>query len=236
MHSLHWYVLFGVACGTLLQYQQFQLEHNCPDRTAQRFYYKLSYDTGSASRPSSFYTDPKYSKQCQQFSTSAYGSGYDRGHLVASNHMDMNSQTIRESHYMTNIVPQASRFNQGIWVETERITDCYRDLAPISVYGGVVYSDPSNDYFVKSHGIKTPEYFWKVLVTTSSSGQEKSIAWFIPNVSQTSALETYIVSIDYIESKLNDNLGRIPVSASLKSQKGDKSLWAIPNSCRNSSG
>jgi endonuclease G len=231
MHSLQFHVLFGIACGTLLQYQQFELEHNCAERAADRFYYELSYDTGSASRPSGFYTDPNYSKQCQQFSTSAYGSGYDRGHLVASNHMDMNSQTIRESHYMTNIVPQASRFNQGIWVETERITDCYRDLAPISVYGGVVYYDPSNDYFVKSHGIKTPDYFWKVLVTTDSSGQEKSIAWFIPNISNTLELDNYILSVENIEYLLNDDLGPIPIAESLKFEAGDPSQWEIPESC-----
>ena len=60
---------------------------------------------------------------------------------------------------MTNIVPQASTFNQGIWLAAENVAECYRDLAPVRVGGGVVYSYSANDYFLISHGIPTPEYF-----------------------------------------------------------------------------
>ena len=99
-----------------------------------------------------------------QTSTKSYASvrsGYDRGHLVTSNHMDYNATYIRRANYMTNIVPQVSGFNRGIWLEAETVAECYRDLAPVQVYGGVVYSDPSNDWFLASHGIRTPEFFWK---------------------------------------------------------------------------
>ena len=144
-------------------------------------------DTGSeAARPSTFYKDPDLPAGCLgQTSTTSYASirsGYDRGHLVTSNHMDYDATYIRRANYMTNIVPQVSSFNQGIWVKAENVAECYRDIAPVDVYGGVVYGDASNDYFLASHGIPTPEFFWKTIITRDpNTGTAKAISWIIPN-------------------------------------------------------
>jgi endonuclease G len=212
---------------------QFSIQYDCLERSAIRFQYKLDYDFGSIPRPKRFYKDSKLSKECQQWSTDAYGKGYDRGHLVTSNHMDGSESSIRESHYMVNIVPQVSTFNQGIWQDTEEITDCYRDINPIEIFGGVIYTDTSNDYFVESHGIRTPDFFWKVLVTKDSNGKDKIISWFFPNKENLGDLDDYITSVDEIESKLNDNLGEIPVKSELKKFKASRS-WAIPFNCNRS--
>jgi len=138
----------------------FVLTYDCSIHSATRYEYTLTADTGSAARPSSFYKDPDLPAGCLgQNSTASYASirsGYDRGHLVTSNHMDYNATYIRRANYMTNIVPQVSSFNQGVWVKAENVAECYRDIAPVDVYGGVVYGDASNDYFLASHGIPTP--------------------------------------------------------------------------------
>ncbi len=130
----------------------FVLTYDCSIHSATRYEYTLTADTGSAARPSSFYKDPDLPGGCLgQTSTASYASiksGYDRGHLVTSNHMDYNATYIRRANYMTNIVPQVSSFNQGIWVKAENVAECYRDIAPVDVYGGVVYGDASNDYFL----------------------------------------------------------------------------------------
>ena len=225
-------LLAHMVCSVLIQYSGYELEFNCENKTALRWRYNLTTDIGSAKRPSSYYIDPRFKRECQQKSTGAYGAGYDRGHLVTSNHMDFDAIYIKEAHYMTNIVPQISTFNQGIWQETELITECYRDFNPISIYGGLVYSDSSNDYFLLSHGIKTPDYFWKVLVTQDNKGNVKSIAWYIPNQVDLLGLDSYIVSITEIESKLNDGLGPIlPESVGFKDKVGSMEDWNIPDSC-----
>ncbi len=223
-----------------LTYKGFSLSYNCAERTADRWTYKLKYDQGIASRPKSFYMDENLPSNCgQQFTTASYGSGYDRGkffyylllgHLVTSNHMDADDITIRESHYMTNVVPQISSFNQGIWQTTEAITDCYRDLNPITVYGGVVYTDSSNDFFLSSHGIKTPDFMWKVLLTRDASGKDKIISWYLPNQEGLEPLDSYLVSVNDIEEQLIDGLGAIPVPDKLKSFKATSS-WDIPSDC-----
>ncbi|KAJ3371320.1 hypothetical protein HDU91_005347 [Kappamyces sp. JEL0680] len=219
------------AADKVITYRGYSLQYNCAQRTADRWTYTLGHDYGTAARPSSFYKDPNLASSClQQLSTASYGSGYDRGHLVTSNDMDVDAATIKESHYMTNVVPQVSSFNQGIWAQGEKIHDCYRDINPVTVYGGVVYTDSSNDIFLDSHGIKTPDYMWKVILTKDTAGNDKIISWYIPNKTGLGTLASYLVSVSYIESKLNDGLGAIPVPAELKSYVAP-SLWPIPSNC-----
>lgn len=213
----------------------FKLTYDCSNRTALRYEYSLSQDTGSAARPSSFYTDPDLPAGClQQTSTASYASvksGYDRGHLVTSNHMDATSTYIKRANYMTNIAPQIATFNQGIWVQAENVAECYRDIAPLTVYGGVVYSDTSNDYFLSSHGIRTPEYFWKTIITSDpATGAKKAISWYIPNREGLSALNSYIVSIAELETILGASRVGITASASVKAQK-PTSTWPLPSAC-----
>lgn len=81
--------------------------------------------------------------------------------------MDHNATYIRRSHYMTNIAVQVSGFNQGIWVEAENMVECCRDIKPLKVYGGVVFGDTSNDYFLSSHGTRTPELIARQHYTAS---------------------------------------------------------------------
>lgn len=219
-------------------YNGFRLIYDCTDRTALHYRYTLQADTGSAARPSTFTFDPTLPAGClQQTSTASYESvhpGYDRGHLVMSNHMDSDSALIRRANYMSNIVPQVSGFNRGIWLEAETVAECYRDLAPVQVYGGVVHGDTAsdtNDFYLSSHGIRTPEFLWKALITTdSATGAGKAIAWLIPNTTGLGALDRYIVSIAELEQRLGAASVRISASAALKAMK-PQTTWALPSGC-----
>lgn len=219
-------------------YNGFRLIYDCTDRTALHYRYTLQADTGSAARPSSFTFDPTLPAGClQQTSTASYESvhpGYARGHLVMSNHMDSDSALIRRANYMSNIVPQVSGFNRGIWLEAETVAECYRDLAPVQVYGGVVHGDTAsdtNDFYLSSHGIRTPEFLWKALITTDpATGAGKAIAWLIPNTTGLGALDRYIVSIAELEQRLGAASVRISASAALKAMK-PQTTWALPSGC-----
>jgi len=217
-----------------LDYGGFKLLYDCDLKSAIRFEYKLDRDTGNFSRPSTFTLDPSLSKNCgQQLSTNSYASvlaGWDRGHLVASNHMDYDAAYLLSANYMTNIVPQLASFNQGLWKETENITECYRDLAPIQVIGGVIYSDASNDFFVSSHGIKSPDFFWKTLITKDSNNQTETISWLFPNQSALANLNSYIVSIEELERRFGSDLVGLDLGSAIKMQKASKS-WELPKNC-----
>jgi endonuclease G len=217
----------------------FKLLYDCDRRSALRYEYELQADRGSVARPEDFKLDPELPKGCgQQFNAKSYASvkkGWDRGHLVTSNHMDYNATYIERANYMTNIAPQASQFNQGIWIEAENVAECYRDLAPVKVYGGVVYGTDraatQNDYFVESHGIRTPEYFWKAVVTTKRGSDElKVIAWLIPNRDALGPLDKYMISITDLEKRVGASLVKIELPAALKNETPTRA-WVLPQTC-----
>lgn len=213
----------------------FTLTYDCDNRTALRYDYTLTADNGSVARPSSYTLDPDLPSGCNgQFTTSSYVNtvaGWNRGHLVTSNHMDYNSTYIRRANFMSNIVPQAESFNSGIWNAAENVAECYRDLATVHVVGGVVYNDTSNDFFTSSHGIRTPDYFWKTIITTdTSTGATKAISWYIPNRNSLGTLNSYIVSIDELEDLIGASGVGISATPAVKAMK-PATTWPLPSDC-----
>ena len=103
-----------------------------------KFLYNAQHDTGNFKPLKSFHVDPNVSSSCQQLSAKTYkqkGQRYDRGHLVPANHLDYSKVTIRQSNFMTNILPQAANMNRGAWLLTEEITECYRDIDELLIIG-----------------------------------------------------------------------------------------------------
>lgn len=148
-----------------LDYEGFTVWLDCAQRGAVKFRYNAQHDNGSAKRYDKFFLDPNAPAECQQTSAKAYDHDYDRGHLVPANHLDASASAIKATNTMTNILPQAKNMNRGAWLLTEEIVECYRDIDELLVIGGVIWgNNPDDDYFVKSHGIRTPDAFWKVVI------------------------------------------------------------------------
>jgi endonuclease G len=215
-----------------LGYQGFTVWLDCEKRGAVKFMYNAQHDTGNAKRSDTFYLDPNVPAECQQTTAKAYGNKYDRGHQVPANHLDSSDVSIRETNYMTNIMPQAANMNRGAWLQTEEIIECYRDQDELLVIGGVVWgNNTADDYFVTSHGVKTPDAFWKVVIR--GTGQdERAIAWIVPNVAEATRknLDSYLVTVDEIERVTGE---KIPVADYAKHDKPSAS-WLIPSGCNKS--
>ena len=213
-----------------LQYEGFTIWIDCDLRGATQFYYKAEADSGSHKRNSEYFIDPDIPKRCQQTATSPYKhlineTRYDRGHLVPANHLDGSKQSINQTNFMSNILPQAADMNRGAWLQTEEIVECYRDLDPLEVWGGVIWGDNhEDDYFVDSHGVKTPDAFWKIIIR-----KDHGIAWIVPNTSQAKRrmLDKYLVSIDEIET-ITELTFDIPPGQKLRPLL---SSWTIPKGC-----
>jgi endonuclease G len=212
-----------------LDYEGFTVWLDCEKRGAMKFQYNAQHDTGNAARAKNFKLDPNVPAECQQTSTKGYGQGYDRGHQVPANHLDDSPVAIKQSNFITNILPQTSQMNRGAWLLTEEIIECYRGIDELLVIGGVIWgSNPDDDYFVQSHGVKTPDAFWKVVVR--GSGQdERTIAWIVPNSTDATKknLDRYLVSIDDLEQVTGE---LIPVADYAKHDKPSHS-WMIPSGC-----
>lgn len=212
-----------------LNYSGFSLWIDCAERAPVRFMYNVQHDTGNVKRKDDFSLDPDFPAECQQSSAAAYGAGYDRGHQVPANHMDYSELSITQTNYMTNILPQAKNMNRGAWYQTELITECYRDIDELLIVGGVIWgNNTENDLFVRSHGVRTPDAFWKVIIR--GVGQdERAIAWIVPNDQSAviNNLDKYLVSVDDIERATNET---IPVADYAKHDKPAQS-WLIPQGC-----
>jgi endonuclease G len=212
-----------------LDYPGFTLWLDCSQRGAVKFQYVAQRDNGSAARYDSFFLDPNVPTECQQTSTRSYGMNYDRGHQVPANHLDASAEAIKATNTMTNILPQAANMNSGAWLQTEEIIECYRDIDELLVIGGVIGgNNPADDYFIHSHGVKTPDAFWKVIIR--GTGQdERAIAWIVANSQEATydRLDNYLVSIDELEHITAE---KIPVADYAKHDKPNQS-WTIPVGC-----
>lgn len=212
-----------------LNYEGFTVWVDCSQRGAVKFQYNAQHDTGNAKRSDTFYLDPNVPSECQQTTAKAYGNKYDRGHQVPANHLDSSETAIKQTNFMTNILPQAANMNRGAWLATEEIIECYRDINELLVIGGVIWgNNAADDYFVQSHGVKTPDAYWKVIVR--GKGQdERVIAWIVPNSqdAKRANLDSYLVTVDEIERVTGE---KIPVADYAKHDKPSAS-WLIPKGC-----
>ncbi|BBA33598.1 DNA/RNA endonuclease G, NUC1 [Methylocaldum marinum] len=209
-----------------LDYEGFTVWIDCEKRGAVKFRYNAQHDDGKEPRSDSFRIDPYVPKECQQISAKGYGHGYDRGHQVPANHLDDSAVAIKQSNYMTNILPQVSQMNRGAWKLTEEIVECYRDIDELLVIGGVIWgNNPADDYFVKTHGVKTPDAFWKVVVR----GDGRAIAWIVPNTKDAveKELDRYLVTVADIERLIREKL---PVAGDARTTK-PKASWVVPIGC-----
>jgi endonuclease G len=213
-----------------LDYEGFAVWLDCERRGAVKFRYNAQRDQGNVERPSTFRLDPNVPARCQQTSTDAYqhpDPKYHRGHLVPANHLDNSETAIKQSNFMTNILPQTQTLNLGAWKRTDAIIECYRDIDELLVIGGVIWGDDAtDDHFVQSHGVATPDAYWKLILR----GTDRVIAWVIPNTTEAKSqqLDTYLVTVEELEQRTGESFPEVP--AFRRAEKPEVS-WIIPIGC-----
>jgi translocation and assembly module TamB len=76
------------------------------------------------------------------------------------------------------------------------------DIEPVTVMGGAIWGDNPRNDFVDSHGVATPDAFWKVLIR-----EDRAIAWLIPNTAEATRkrLDSYN---NHITGEVNVQRGR----------------------------
>ena len=111
--------------------------------------------------------------------------------------MKLNSVSMNETFYMSNMSPQAPSFNRGIWSKLE---DKVRDWA-LQKNGVYVVTGPllNKSCGVVSKSITVPCAFYKIVFKQTKAGVE-AIAFMLPNAGSSMSLSQFVVTIDYIES------------------------------------
>ena len=133
--------------------------------------YPLPKKTPSASRKDQWAFDPKVDpKEQANCVTSSYRGRYDRGHQIPSADRRMPEEAQNQTCYMTNLTPQASAFNQGIWQKFEarvRTWASYTDTLYV-VTGCELSANPSCTTDRDGNDCPIPSHYYKVLLARGS--------------------------------------------------------------------
>jgi endonuclease G len=123
----------------------------------------------------------------------------ERGHLAPRGDMKWSKQALEESDFLTNICPQNSNLNGGIWKSLEeQVRGLARQKEHIFVVCGPIVS--SNHKSIGGNQVAVPDFFYKALLQ-NINGNYSAIAFCFPNVSGKNLLSTYAMSVDELEQQ-----------------------------------
>ncbi|WP_306354090.1 DNA/RNA non-specific endonuclease [Flavobacterium sp. '19STA2R22 D10 B1'] len=124
-------------------------------------------------------------------------SGYDKGHLCPAADREYSRTTYDETFYTSNISPQLSNFNAGVWNRLEQKIRYWSSKydGVYVVTGGVLSKDLKT---IGREKVAVPNYFYKVLLN-ENNGKYKMIAFLVPHEDSNKPLYEFVVSVDSIE-------------------------------------
>lgn len=124
-------------------------------------------------------------------------SGYTKGHLCPAGDRKFSKAAYDETFLTSNISPQKSDFNGGVWNRLEQKIRYWagKDKQLFVVTGGVL---ENNLKTIGNEKVTVPEQFYKVLLDYSKP-KIKAIAFLVPHTESKAPLYTFVVSIDSLE-------------------------------------
>ncbi|MDE6556203.1 MAG: DNA/RNA non-specific endonuclease [Duncaniella sp.] len=125
-------------------------------------------------------------------------SGYTRGHMAPSADMKWSVKAMDEACYLSNIVPQLSKLNSGVWstIESKCREWALRDSAIYIVCGPVIDGNPL-DYIGRS-GVYVPSSFFKAVISPYAD-PPLGIGFIVKHKGHKGGMQTAPVCIDEIE-------------------------------------
>lgn len=161
-------------------------------------------------------------------------SGYDRGHLVASANQIGTEIQNSETFLLSNMSPQAPKFNRNIWKKLEnaiRELDAKKNILETYVVCGPVFDF---DKPVKSIGTKDkngvtlpiPQSYFKSVLTENNKGALHMWSFIIPNKNTYKPLEDFQVPTTTVEKMAGIFLWERLVGKKLTRERNKKrKMW-----------
>ena len=184
----------------------FSLEYNYASRhsrwVAFTFYDKTA--ESNTERSNAWSYDPQLIEWTNN-DTDYRGSGYDRGHIMASADRLYSRTANEQTFYYSNITPQVNSFNAGVWLELENTlrnywgrSNSFRDTLYV-VKGGTIRDDQVTGTIGESK-IVVPKYNY-MAVLSKKADTYKSIAFWFENkkYNEPYKLNEHAVSVEELE-------------------------------------
>lgn len=187
-------------------------------------------------RPDNFRADYRIPEMFRADLVDYKGSGYDRGHLVASANQNELKVQNSETFLLSNMSPQEPDFNRKIWKKLESAVRSLNDKA--NIYETYVICGPIFDFsqLVKSIGkgdgndvsIPIPHSYFKSVLTENHRGTLSMWSFIIPNKNTTKGLSDFIVPTALVEKYSGLKLWETLVGDSIEGKKQRKrKMWKV---------
>jgi len=143
---------------------------------------------------------------------------FDRGHMAPAGDFEWDIlegednpiSAMRESFYLSNIVPQHPKNNQQIWAFLEKNVRnwVFKNKNDLYVITGPIFTKEAK---IKYNNLSIPDFLYKVIIDTR---EHKSTAFIVPNKDvEKEKLENYRTSVSNVQNITGiDFLGEIQVN------------------------
>jgi endonuclease G len=155
------------------------------------------------------------------------GSGFDRGHLVASANQAETEIQNSETFLLSNMSPQVPSFNRGIWKNLEdavRELDAQKSVLETYVICGPIFNFDVPVLTIKPKGNKgvtlpIPHAFFKSVLTEDNKGRLHMWSFMIPNEASDKPLEEFLVPTKKVERYSGLDLWHKLVGSEIEKEK-----------------
>ncbi len=151
---------------------------------------------GSVSRADNFQPDPDLTALQSAALNDYRGSGYARGHMAPAGDFSSSDDAMSESFYLSNIVPQDSGMNSGVWSSLESATRaCAKQLGSVYVLTGPVFE--GRNQVIGNDKVAVPSSIYKIVVSGKNAR-----AFIMPNRKLPPArsdFSRYAVTVDEVQ-------------------------------------
>jgi endonuclease G len=191
--------LTPISLGEIISHHYYKLAYSETNEQALWVYYQLTPEmtSGNVSRTDNFREDPLISTGSANLKDYV-GSGYDRGHLAPAASMSLNSTSMTESFYLSNMSPQHPSCNRGQWKSLEaQVRNWVNTEDTLYVVSGPLFKD--NIGTIGTDKVTVPGYYYKVIYDPTDI--KKMIAFIMPNAKMEKSIDNYVVTVDEVEQK-----------------------------------
>lgn len=164
------------------------------------------------------------------------GSGYDRGHLVASANQGETELQNSETFLLSNMSPQKPDFNRGIWKTLEeavrqldaqtQILETYVICGPIFNFDTPIETIGSKD----KNGVTLPipHAYFKSVLTEDNKGKLSMWSFILPNEGATKPMADFLVPTAKVEKYAGLHLWERLVGSEIEKEKSEvRAMWKI---------
>ena len=185
------------ADDTIIRHRGYTLSYNSKFKQANWVAYLLTREetVKRFQRGEFFAPDPLLPGT--DFSIDYQKSGYDRGHLAPAADMGYSMETMVQSFFYSNMSPQVTRFNRGVWKKLEmQVRNWAVEYDSLYVVTGPIFDSVMPT--IGPHRVAVPKAYYKVLLE-KRNGEWFGIGFILSNASLKGDIMRFATNIDKVE-------------------------------------